>query len=122
MEPVLPMAFGGCVAKAGLDRFRDLPDIPRVNDAAQVASGGEVYITARGGLQMLVADVQLPALVFLKQSHGDDVVVVLGRHVPAIQRVTVSPQSRPAEVFAHQQFRLDRRRTKARSQDSPSRK
>src|ERR1035438_10327751 len=39
MEPVFPMAFGGCIAEAGFDCIIDFPDIPRVLDGAEVARG-----------------------------------------------------------------------------------
>ena len=63
---------------------------------------------------MPVTAVQLPTFVFLIQAHRHDVIVVFGSQIPAIQRITINPESRPAEMFAQQQFRLDRRRTEAR--------
>src|ERR1019366_2010058 len=78
MEPVFPMAFGSRVAKAGLDRLRNLPDIPRVLDGAEVIGiagghdGAEGNVAAREGLELLVTDVQLPALDLLKEAHGQD--------------------------------------------------
>src|ERR1043165_7203624 len=58
---------------------------------------------------MPAAGVQLPPLDLLEEPEHGDVLVVGRGALPAKQAVAVHTQTRPAEMFAQQQFRLNRR-------------
>jgi len=110
VKGIAPVPFRGGIAEARLERVADLPNVPGIIQGGGL--GGVVAdIVARHGVQPPVAHVQFPSLDLLKQSHRDEVLVIAGRAIPAIQRVPIDAQPRPAKVLPQQQLRLDRRRT-----------
>src|SRR5580693_1396927 len=63
MKPPAPMLFGG-VAESRVNRITDFPHVRRIGDARIAARDGlrtsEDNVFPREGLEMAVADVQLP--------------------------------------------------------------
>src|SRR5229473_638536 len=106
MKSVAEVAFGRSVTEPGFNRIADFPNVPGVNDAGGVARVGEGNVAAGNGLQMTEAGVQFPAFDLLKQADNGDVLVVVGRSIPAKETIGVEAQPRPAEMLAQKQFRL----------------
>src|SRR5882762_10588324 len=101
MEPISDVALRGGIAEAGFDGIVDLAEIPRINEAGRVVRI-EDDIAAGDGLQMAIADIQLPTLYLLEQTNYRDVLIVAGRAIPAKKAVCIYSQARPAEVFAQE--------------------
>src|ERR1035437_6891424 len=67
-------------------------------------------------VQMPVARVEFPPFDLLEEPDGGNVLIIPGSAIPAVQRVPVNPQTRPAEMLAQEELRLNRGRAQARSE------
>src|SRR5260370_19510774 len=109
MESVSDVVPETRIAEPGLDRIVDFSRIPGIGEVMSI----QYNIGARQRLQMAVSDVQFPPLDILKKTDAGDVHVVGGGMIPTKERITINAKSRPAEMFAEQNFRGNSGRTRA---------
>src|SRR5947209_20158436 len=98
----------GSIAEPGFDRLADLSDVARIYDGSWVGRI-ELDIATTDCLKMSIPNVQFPSLNLLEKADHRHVLIVSGGPIPAVERVAINSEARPAEVPAQQHFALDGR-------------
>src|SRR6266576_630149 len=105
MESITPKAGRSGIGEAKFHGVVNLSGVSWVNNVVAAIAGrvhGVDNVGARERLEVLVAEIDFPPLDLLEQPGGDDVLVVAGRPVIAVDAVPIKTKPWPAHMLAYE--------------------